>query len=564
MGKRQIERGKDVKAVFLQITERILKLTPVKRNGKQNIFGAPFIFELPENLTGGKAFTNIHGLSVFTANCIRGSELEKRPFIFCLDNDFVVTKEYRHLPAREADLKKLAKLEAETVLQNGADDYVIATQEYHHTDTASHQLKSILFAVPNSLVVHIKQEFRQAGMKVVRIMPAIGGLMSSCKNVLGLVPKSQTYHDKTIAVIDAGYENLRVILFSGGEPIFQKNFNAVWDDIWEALHREGSMSYEEAQREMLRSGFLLTGGSASFDSSVTATVNTLLETAAAELIRNVRVVLSSERLEPDKIIFCGAVASHPDFSQFIENLSLEIPFENVETACASFQGMVGLESQASVSGCHLGDFFSLNGLLAKQDADTIDFMAEENEKRGNLRLSIAIMAVLTLLSAGIMAIEPVANQMAVNQQKIDQTFLSLPQVTEIKKMQVQQTGLQSEINALENEKDMLPWQKSRMEEIVSKLETQLVPQVDRITSCQINGTTGVVTLNFTTTTFDKFNKARKSVTDAGYFTVLIPFAIAKNAGAQNGTSETYQCSVTLKVKNFKPAVNISLSDKGGS
>lgn len=553
-----------MKIVFLQITERMLKVTPVKKSGKQTVFGTPFVFELPESLTGGKAFTNIHGLSVFTANCIRGSELAKRPFIFCLDNRFVITKEYRHLPARESDLKKLAKLEAETVLQDGAENYVIATQEYHHTDAASNRLKSILFAVPNSLVIHIKQEFHQAGIKVIRIMPVISGFMTSCKSVLGLIPQNPLYHEKTIAVIDTGYESLRVILFHNGEAIFQRNFDSVWEDILEVLQRENSMSFDDAQREMLRSGFLLTGGSASFGNSLTSTVNTLLETASAEVIRNVRVVLSSERLELDQILFCGAVASHPDFNQLIENLSLEIPFDNIETANSQYSSLVGMESQAAVSGCHIGDFFSLNGLLEKQSSDTIDFMAEENEKRGNLRISIAVMAVLTLLSAGIMAIEPIMNQAAVKQEKADQTFLSSPQVTDIRKLQVQQASLQSEIHALENDKDMLPWQKSKMEEIVIKLNAQLVPQVDRITTCQISGTTGVITLGFTTTTFDKFNKARTSVADAGYFKVLIPFSIVKYIGTQSGSSGNYQCSATLQVKDFKPVSNTASSSKGGS
>lgn len=562
-----------MKAAFFQITGRTLILTPVKKAGKQNIFGTPQIFELPENLSGGKAFSNIHGLSIFTANCIRGTELADRPFIFCLDDNHIVTKEYKHLPAREADLKKLSRLEAETVLQDGAaDDYAIATQEYHHIEPATGRLKSVLFAVPKSLVAGIRQEFRQAGIKIIKIMPLLNGMMSSCKSVLGLVPKSPLYINKTIAVIDAGCENLRLILFSNGEVIFQKEFDSVWEDILEILHREGSISYEDAEREMIRPGFLLTGGSASFGDSLTTTVNALLETAAAEVIRNVRVVLSSERLEADKIMFCGAVASHPDFNKFIENLSLDVPFENIETACSRFPTLVGLEQQAAVAGCHAGDFFSLNGLLAERSADSIDFIAEENVRRGNLRLSMAIMAVLTLLAIGIMSIEPILHQIAVNQQKADQSALSSPQVTEIKNMQAQQNKLQTEVSKLESDKNLLPYQKSKMEEIVSKLQVQLIPNIDSLTSCQISGTTGVVTVNFTTKTFDQFNRARKSIADAGYFSVLAPFSAAKSNSAQNKTPDSYQCTATLQVKNFKPAAVLqpsseaaaSPSGKGGS
>lgn len=563
-----------MKTAFLQITGHTLLLTPVKKSCRQNIYGTPSSFELPENLSAGKTLENLHALAVFTANCIQETGLAERNFVFCLDSGHVITKEYKHLPAKQSDLQKLARLEAETVLQDGADDYMIATQEYQHMEPATGRLKSILFAVPTSLVTAIKQEFRHAGIKIIKITPTISGLMSSCKTILGLVPKSPAYRNKTIAVLDVGYENLRVILFSNGEPVFQKDFDSVWEDILETLHREGTMSYEDAKREMQRSGFLLTGGTSSFGDSITSLVSTLLDTAAAEVIRNVRVVLSAERLEPDQILFCGGVASHPDFNRFVENLSLEIPFQNIEITSGRFKTAIGLEPQAGVAGYHAGDFFTLNGLLASRGTGTIDFLAQENERRGNQRFSILVMALLTLVAIGIMLIQPIVYQMAVVRQKADEAALASPQIAEIKALQEQKNKLQEELRTIENDQKLLPYQKSKMEEIVSKLQAQLVPQVDSITTCQISGETGVVTLSFTTSNFDKFNQARKSVADAGYFTIQSPFNASKINSTSSGTSAGYQCSASLKVKDFKPlttsssaqtssAVSSSSAGKGG-
>lgn len=547
-----------MKTVFLQITGRSLTLTPVRKAGRQNLYGLPGTFELPENLGAGKALSNLHALAVFTANCIRETGFAGQPFVFCLGSRDMVTKEYRHLPAREADLKKLARLETETVLPEGtADDYAIAAQEYHRADPATGRLKSILFAVPKSLVTGIRQEFRQAGIRVVKIVPVLNGLMRSCQTALGLFPNGAPYRGKTVAVIDAGRESLRVILFHSGEVLFQKEFDSVWDDILDLLCREGSMSRAEAAREMLRPGFLLTGGRSSFGTSVTVTVRALLETAAAEVMRNIRVVLSSERLEADRILFCGAVASHPDFGRYVETVLPEIPSE---TAKASF----GLEQQAAVAGFHAEDFFALDGLLAKRTADTVDFMAVEHERLGNRRLNITVMAVLTAAAVGVMAVQPILLRAAEGRQKADQSMLSSPQAAEIKGMVEKRDKLQSQINALENGRNLLPYRKSKASEILSKLETQLIPRITSLTSCQIDGATGVVTLNFTTATLSQLDQARAGVAAAGYFTVLTPFSAAKGEAESGVPAGGYRCTVTLKVKNFEPAVSRASSAASSS
>ena len=81
---------------------------------------------------------------------MRGTFLVDSALIICLDGSIAVTKEYSHLPAKEADLRRFASLEAETVLKDSPDNYFIATQEYGHAELSTGRQKSILFAAPKT------------------------------------------------------------------------------------------------------------------------------------------------------------------------------------------------------------------------------------------------------------------------------------------------------------------------------------------------------------------------------------------------------------------------------
>ncbi len=544
-----------MKAVFLQLTPRSLLLTPVRKTGRQSVFREPSAFELPENLRGpGRALLQAHALAIFAASCLRGTDFGDSPLIFCLDSSAAVVKEYRHLPAKPGDLRKFAALEAETVLKDSPENYFIATREYHHAELSSGRLKSVLFAVQKELIASLTQEFRQAGLKVLKICPMLSGMMSSCQNLLGLTPKNTEWKDKTVAVVDAGYENLRVVLFTNGEPVFMKEFDSVWPDILEMLHRDGGCSYEEAMREMKRPGFLLSAGNASFGESVTSLVNTLLETASAEVVRNMRVVLSAERLEPEQVIFCGALASHPDFERYFESLSLEIPYRNAEDVSKVYQLSIGVEAQAAALGSRSRDFFTLSGMLSSRGG--IDFLEQEKERIGGRVANRAAVALLCAAAFGVMAIEPVLYSRAAAQQKADEKALSSPQITEIRSLTSQRERLESQYRAIQNDEKLLPWQKSKMEEAVSNLQKQLVPKVRAVTTFQIDGSTGKVTVAFTADDMAQFNSARESIAGDGYFQVLMPFTLTK--AGESG----YQCSATLTIKNYQPA-SASSPKKGG-
>lgn len=545
-----------LKTVFLQLTPTFLILTPTHKNGRQNVFGSPVAFELPENLKGpGVALLNTHSLAAFTAACMRKTAFGDSAFIICLDSGTAIEKEYHHLPAKPADLRRFAALEAETVLKDSPENYYIETLEYGHAELTSGRLKAALFAVQRDLISSLTLEFRQAGLKVLKICPMMSGLLSSCRTVLGLTPKNPAWKGNTVAVVDAGYENVRIILFTDGEPVFLKELDSVWPDILETLHRDAGCSYEEALREMKRPGFLLSAGNASFGESITSMIGTLLETASAEVVRNMRIVLSAERVELGQVILSGALASHPDFARFLDRLALEIPFVSAEEATKNCQSAIRVEDQAMVLGSRPRDFLTLNGMLSH---GTIDFLQQEKEFVGSRVANRAAMILLCVSAAALMAVEPIRYSQAFSQNQADESALASPQIVEIKELEAQKKQLESQLSAIQSDEALLNNQKSKIEEVVTNLRTQLQPEVSAVTSVQINGADGTVSLAFVTKDLEQFNKARSTVSSAGYFEVPIPFHATRTDDG------SYRCSATLKMKNYNTSntSNTSSADSG--
>lgn len=531
-----------MKAVFLQPIGSILKLTPV-RTGKLNLFGAPVTFDLPEDLRDGRAFENIPGLALYAAKCIKNTEFKGWKVLFCLEDGPLVTKEFRHLPARRADLLKLAALEAKTVLKDDAEHYSVLLDEYGGpAEGEGPRLRSVLYAAPAALIRSIRQEFRSAGLKVARIVPTAAGLTSACRTALGIRPENPQFAGRAVAVVDAGFEKLRLVLLRDGYPIARKEFDSVCPDLLSILHRDGGVAPGECPRELMRPGFLLTAGLDRLGPAASESAARLLETAADEAVRNARVVLSSERLDLDRVLFCGALTSHPDFRTYIESLSLEIPFDLAENLLSGPDFTP--DADAALNGCGAGDFLTLDGLL--QDQNHNDFLYEENQRRGGMRISAAVVILTTAGALAAMSILPLLYSSALRQVDADRALLSSPAIVQIKELLDRQSALTGQISDLEADRKTLPAGLSDSAGIVGEVREEVLPNVVSIESCQIDNSVGSVSLGFTAADLDRFNAVRKSVAEAGYFTVLIPFSATRDAD-----TGAYRCSTTLQVRDFR-------------
>ncbi len=524
-----------LKLILLQMTRGVLSLTPAK-SGRRAVFGPPKNFELPESMRGEKAYADIPMFAKFVKECILTSQLGTQKIVFCLEDDNLICKEYQHLPSKPKHLLSFAKLEAEAVLPDSVNDYLIQNYEYGYPNEVTGKFTSALFAAKSKLITGIKKGFSQYGLHVIKIVPPIGGLLYAAKTAVDS-------KDQTVAVLDLGFEKTRLLVLHDGFPIFERTFESIYEDIIEIIREDKSVSFGDAVRAVGSWGVY--GEAAPGASSAAAgQIATLLDTSANEAIRNIRMVISSERLELNRIVLCGAMSVLPNFTEFWNELGLDIPLESIDLRTAT-GSLPEVSPEARSAGLRPAAFFTAAGMIAAKKTDDIDFLNIIKAKSGTRAANIAALALITLLALGVMALEPLLYSMKQTQAQQDKAALSTSENAGVKELLQKQGDLTSRLAGTKNDRAMLPYGKSKTAEITKQLSDQIGAKAKGM-SYTADNTTGSITLTFLAANYDDYLAVKHLIETNGYFTISIPFT----AAAQNGGS--YSCSVVLNVKDFTP------------
>lgn len=549
-----------MKTVILQVTNLVLRLTPVNEENDGRFFGSTEEIELPEKLKNGGALTNLPYFAGFVSNSMLNTGYRKSRVVFCLEGGQIVTKEYPHIHINKfEDLLQTARLEAESVLHGDAENYVVTTPASGYKDNASGQEKSVLYAVPKALVKNIIREFGKKNITVAKIVPPITGFIHSCKTLLNICPENPECQSKTAGVIEFAKGKNRLGIFCGGVPVFQKDFDSPRDEILDLLEKSENMHREDALKLTGRGGFLLNCGAGSISENTVRRIKALTDASTGEIIRSVRSVLGAKRLDIDGFVICGSLAARPDFNEFIGKRLLGVPFENISSNPRALN--IQLDAQAVTSGAKAADFFTLNGILTITGHDDIDFMYEQNNARKIFLRYVYASIILVIALATALTVQMLIYKGAEKNIAADSNLLNTNQITNIKNLLKNSDSLDGKNMQAENYKKNLPYQKSHSEEIFAKLQEQVYPYVLSVNTCKIDNGTGEVTLDFTVSDVDSFNSVRSNIENDGYFKVIVPFTITKNT--QNAASG-FKCSTVLDATDFTPLKINGVASKSGT
>lgn len=527
-----------MKTVFLQLTNELLTLTPARTAKEKRLFGAPVLFVLPDGLYG-KPMEDLPALAKFAASCLAAARLKGKPVTFCLDSEQVVTRQYLHLDAKSEDLLAAARLEAETVVQDDIKNYLVENFEYHYTDPISQKWKSVLYAVPEALLLGIKREFKKKGVKVVKISPPITGLISAGQKV---VRSSPDLAEKTLAIIDIGREKSRLVFFAKGLPVYSSIFDSVYGDVMNILAAELSVTPLEADARVqeLGVGSYLTEGMP-HEAVVRERLDTLMNAATSEILRTIRMVLSAERLELDEILFSGWMAGLPHFDEFCAQLALEVPVRTMENLPLGIDLASGADSSLNKAA-----FLTLSGLLTSKKAP-VNFLRPLETAHNNRIVNRTGLAFITVIMLLVMCLQPLLYFHALQQNFSDGLALNDAKFNEVKSLDDQRLTLEAQLSELKRQSELLPKDKSKAREALDQVLFEIASETKRMENCSIDNTTGVVSLEFVTNSLNSYNSIRDKIVNSGFFTVLVPF----EANANEETGEI-TATASLLVNGFEP------------
>jgi Tfp pilus assembly PilM family ATPase len=535
----------DLKFILLQATRSALFLTPVK-SGRRASFGVPLNFELPENLRLGRVYSDISVFAKFVSGCVNQAGFGTKKIVFCIEDDNVICKEYQHLPCKSKNLLSFAKLEAESVLSDNIDDYLIQNYEYGRQNEVTGKMTSSLFAAKSVLISEIKKSFSKYDLHVMKIVPPVSGLLYAAKTAIDS-------KGKTVAVLDLSFEKTRLIVLHEGFPIFLRTFEAIYDDIIEILIKSKGLSYRDTV-ELIQNYGVYGVSSANPASQDAGQITTLLDACASEAVRNIRMVLSSERLELNKMVLCGSMSTLPNFGEFWNQLDLDIPIDTVDL-CAATSTLPEVNREARKAGCRISSFFTVSGLLSAKKADDIDFLNTVKAKTNARTRNVAVLALITAIALGVMALEPLLYSSKLSQNAQDKAALTDVKYTEIKELLNTQNELNTQLSHGKSDQKLLPQDKSKTIDVTQQLFEQVTAKAKSVDTFNVDNSVGIVTLSFETGTYSDYLTIKKEIESNGYFVISIPFTVAP------GDTGKYVCSVTLSWKDFVP---LSPSSKGGA
>ena len=520
-------------ATVLQITRGLLILTPSEyeksdgglqiksrkgSSGSATVFNVPQVFELNDSL-------------------------KERPYEKSEELAAFVTKEYKHPVAKDKLLPTFARVEAENVLHADVAKYTVLNFEYgqqYGKASKAEDVSASLFAMNTALLTDIRANFEAAGLHIAKISPPIAGMLYTAKMDINSSTRS-------IALLSVDYAAIRLVILRNGAPVFQQSYSSVLEDIVELLMLEFGMS-KLGVLELIRDEGLGVCNKCHSAQTRKQTM-TMLSNAVSEVVRSLRMVMSTMRIDIDLIVYCDTLAKLPNLANYCRQEGLSAPNESV---ISLFSGgkVPPTASQAAVqSGYDATSFITFNGLLNMPigEANLLrgsilsDVVKENKSKIGNFvagGVGVVAFAWMAIVGGWWAALQIRENN--------DIATLAEPKYKRAEQLVNDERNYTEKLENLRIDIATLPRTVMKTSGIVTHFFTDIEEQLESTSGISFTHSTNTISTSMLAKDFDAFVDFRYKTNDDGYFYIDDFF----NAGRQklsgsNTTTEAYGYSGSL-------------------
>ena len=552
-------------ATVLQITRGLLILTPAeydkpeggfavknKRSNVPTVFNVPQIFELNDSLKE-HPFEKAEELAAFVNRCAESVSLELGDVFICIeDEDVLITKEYKHAPAKEKLLPTFARVEAENVLHQEVEKYTILNFEYgqqYGKASKNEEISASLFAMNTGLLTDLRAAFENAGIRLVKVVSPIAGMLYTCKADVN----SST---KAIAVISMDFAATRLVVLHNGAPVFQQSFSSVLEDIAELFSLEFGMSKMGAIDFIRQEGL---GVCAKCESpSIQKQTMSMLDNAAGEILRNLRMVISTKRLDIDQIVLVDALAKLPNIANYCRKMGLTAEMENITRLYTGGSQPPQAAPSAAEKGFDTTSFITLNGVLTMPPAEANLLMGETNilsamSKEGSSKLG-KLITIGVGVAAGIWIVAVLGwwGALAMRENS-DNSQLVDPRYTPAKQLITDEEFWTKQQENMEKNLEMLPNTNLKSADIVTEFFAQIVEKTKSCTEFNADNTKNTINTVVDLDNIDDYTKFKNEVNEEGYFKV--------NDATQLNTVVDKKKGGTNPVQLLRATISLSVTEE---
>ena len=510
-------------ATVLQITRGLLILTPSEyeksdgglqiksrkgSSGSATVFNVPQVFELNDSLKE-RPYEKSEELAAFVKSCAASVKMELGDIFMCIeDEDILITKEYKHPVAKDKLLPTFARVEAENVLHADVAKYTVLNFEYgqqYGKASKAEDVSASLFAMNTALLTDIRANFEAAGLHIAKISPPIAGMLYTAKMDINSSTRS-------IALLSVDYAAIRLVILRNGAPVFQQSYSSVLEDIVELLMLEFGMS-KLGVLELIRDEGLGVCNKCHSAQTRKQTM-TMLSNAVSEVVRSLRMVMSTMRIDIDLIVYCDTLAKLPNLANYCRQEGLSAPNESV---ISLFSGgkVPPTASQAAVqSGYDATSFITLGGV------------------------GVVAFAWMAIVGGWWAALQIRENN--------DIATLAEPKYKRAEQLVNDERNYTEKLENLRIDIATLPRTVMKTSGIVTHFFTDIEEQLESTSGISFTHSTNTISTSMLAKDFDAFVDFRYKTNDDGYFYIDDFF----NAGRQklsgsNTTTEAYGYSGSL-------------------
>ncbi len=559
------------KATVMQVSRGLLVLTPAEYDkqesgmslGKKkegafpNTFGTPQVFELNDQLKD-HPFDKTADLALFVKRCAESIHMDLGDvFIGIEDEEVMITKEYKHPPAKEKLLPTYAHVEAEAVLHADVAKYTVLNYEYGQQfgkEAKKEEITAALFAMYTSVISDIRVDFEKEGIHVVKIGPTIAGLMHECKNSINSATRS-------IAVLSVDLVSTRIVVLRNGAPVFQQASSSVLEDIADMLSLEFGVSKLGAI-EMIRTEGIGVCEKCSNAHTRKQTM-TMLDNAASEVLRNLRMVISQQRLDIDQIVLCDTLYKLPNLANYCRSIGLTAPMEAVTNLYTGSTMPPAANQGAADAGYTAGSFITMNGLLSMPiqegnmisvDTSVLNNLTKESKTGKYIAYIITAVAAIWMIGVG-------AWWILLNVQRDnDNNELVSPKYDYAKQLMKQEEEYTNKLANMEKDLETMPTAQITSREIISEAFTQLLEKVNQFSGFSLDNTqtetNNIIHLTCQVADYAAFRNLANEIDEAKFFKVSEAFNAQLVEDKETG--KTYwSTTMTLQVTDEAIAASIA-------
>ena len=523
-----------MKYVIVQVSKYYVSITPAEtgkafvssgsdRNAKKPdyevTFKEPLVVFLPENLKG-QAWNFPRDFANVVKMAMRNAKIDIKDVILCAEGDQVISQEYQHTPAKDKFLKIFAQNEAKALISDDISNYSLINCEYgsgYQKPEDNAQLSANVYIMPKSYVEELKSAFREQSLNLWKLIPP----------TVSLIKMAQTgiySHDTSVALISIDYCSARLLVMQNGTPVYVHSFPLPLGDIVNTFANDQNCSLEEAFEVIRKYGV---GISEKCNSTQAGReMRQMFDNISNEIVRNLRMVLLSCRIELDRIYVSDFAAYIPGVLKHVRTINVAADEINlISDSFTSLTNVPQITKEADEAGYKTACFYTYLYLVnsgAQNENNLGIITGGQKVDLGSVNAGLVNMVALgvVVIAVGIMAFIGMKSYGLEVRKQNDEAKLHSEKYEEIKELLAKQEELQYDIDHVEEDKQALPAPNAYVEFTLDEVFKQLTENVEFVNTYVVDSDENKITTTFEVKSLEDYVSLQNDIIEQGFFNIL--------------------------------------------